>query len=255
MTDPRFSIEHYPSLASTNDLVRERALDGATEGLVIRAGTQTRGRGRHGRAWESPIGNLHFSILLRPRRPLAETAALALVMGLSLAETLEAEAVTPTLKWPNDVMVGDAKLAGILLESIAGHRGKPLIVAGMGINVATCPSDLPYPATSLAALGFALAPEHLLDRFLDRFASDYDRWQESGFAGFRDRWLLLAHGRGREVRVREGHGTLGGRFVDVDDLGRLVIDSPAGRRLIHAGELFFPVEQGRGAAGSHACCS
>ena len=255
MTDSRFSIEHYLSLASTNDLARDRALGGAPEGLVIRAEAQTKGRGRHGRVWQSPKGNLHVSILLRPRRPLMEAATLSLVLGLSLAETLEAEALAPELTWPNDVMVEGAKLAGILLESLAGPTGDPVIIAGMGVNVATCPTGLPYPATSLAALGIDQTPADLLNRFLARFAPDYDLWQERGFPAFRERWLRRAHGRGRDVGVREGHGVARGRFVDVDALGRLVIDSPAGRRLIHAGELFFPHLEDPDPARSPACCS
>lgn len=241
MSNPGFSIEHYPSLASTNDLVRERALRGEPEGLVVRAAIQTKGRGRHGRTWVSPAGNLHVSMLLRPRRPLAEAATLSLVVGLGLVEALQGEAFAPEMKWPNDVMVGDAKLAGILLESVVVDGGAPAIVAGIGVNVATCPKDLPHPATSLAALGVDATPEGLLDRFLGVFAGHYDRWRAGGFAALRERWLLRAHGRGREARVRDGARTIGGRFVDVDPLGRLVLDTAAGRRLVHAGELFFPL--------------
>jgi BirA family biotin operon repressor/biotin-[acetyl-CoA-carboxylase] ligase len=243
LTSPRFAIEHYPSLASTNDLVRERALGGEPEGLVVRAGIQTRGRGRHGRSWASPTGNLYCSMLLRPERPLAEAATLSLVIGLSLADTLAEEAPGPELKWPNDVMVGGAKLAGILLESVIVGAKAPVIVAGIGVNVATCPKDLPYPATSLAGLGVDLPPESLLERFLEAFGRDYDCWRAGGFSALRERWLERAHGRGREARVRDGDRLIDGRFVDVDPEGRLVIDTRTGRRLIHAGELFFPLAE------------
>lgn len=243
MTSPRFAIEHYPSLASTNDLVRERALGGEPEGLVARAEIQTKGRGRHGRSWASPTGNLYFSMLLRPGRPLAEAATLSLVIGLSLADTIAVDVPGPELKWPNDVMVGGAKLAGILLESVIIGAGVPVIVAGIGVNVASCPKDLPYPATSLAALGADLRPEALLERFLGAFGPDYDRWRAGGFPAVRERWLGRAHGRGRYARVRDGDRLIDGRFVDVDPEGRLVIDTSAGRRLIHAGELFFPLAE------------
>lgn len=240
MTSPRFAIEHYSSLASTNDLVRERALEGEVEGLVVRAGIQTRGRGRHGRSWASPTGNLYFSMLLRPERPLAEAATLSLVIGLSLADALAEAGLEPALKWPNDVLLDGAKVAGILLESVTGGAAAPVIVAGIGVNVASCPKDLPYPAASLGDRGLDIPPEALLDRFLEAFGRDYDRWRAGGFPALRERWLACAHGRGHEARVRDGDRVIGGRFVDVDGEGRLVLDTDAGRRVIHAGELFFP---------------
>ncbi len=243
MTSPRFAIEHYPSLASTNDLVRERALRGEPEGLVVRADIQTRGRGRHGRSWASPTGNLYFSMLLRPERPLAEAATLSLVIGLSLADTLAAAALEPELKWPNDVMLDGAKTAGILLESVIVGAAAPVIVAGIGVNVASCPKDLPYPAASLTDHGLDILPASLLDRFLEAFGRDYDRWLAGGFPALRERWLARAHGRGRDARVRDGDRVIGGRFVDVDLQGRLVLDTDAGRRVIHAGELFFPLAE------------
>lgn len=243
MTSSRFAIEHYPSLASTNDLVRERALEGEAEGLVVRAGVQAKGRGRHGRSWASPAGNLYFSMLLRPERPLAEAATLSLVIGLSLADTLAEAGLEPALKWPNDVLLGGAKVAGILLESVIVGAAAPVIVAGIGVNVASCPNDLPYPAASLTERGLDISPESLFDRFLAAFERDYDGWQAGGFPALRERWLGRAHGRGREARVRDGERVIGGRFVDVDGEGRLVLDTDAGRRVVHAGELFFPLAE------------
>jgi BirA family biotin operon repressor/biotin-[acetyl-CoA-carboxylase] ligase len=235
-----FTVETLPAVGSTNDVVRERALAGAPEGLVIRAEEQLAGRGRHGRGWASPPGNLYASLLLRPARPLTEAASLSLVVGLSLAEAIAAAGpLDPRLKWPNDVLLDGAKLAGILLENVGDTAATPVLVAGFGVNVASCPEGLPYPVTTLAAAGLALPPAALLDRFLDSFARDYERWTEAGFAALRDRWLARAQGLGAPAGVKVGERAVTGRFVDVDAAGRLVLETAGGRRTLSAGELFF----------------
>ena len=125
----RFTVETVAAVASTNDLVAARARDGAAEGLVIRAEAQTSGRGRQGRHWESPRGNLYASLLLRPHRQLQEAASLSLVIALSLAEALTQLAppanLSPGLKWPNDVRLSGAKTAGILLENAGADAVEP----------------------------------------------------------------------------------------------------------------------------------
>ena len=235
-----FTVETLPAVGSTNDVVRERALAGAPEGLVIRAEEQLAGRGRHGRGWASPPGNLYASLLLRPARPLADAASLSLVVGLSLAEAIaSAGNLDPRLKWPNDVLLGGAKLAGILLENVGDQPAAPALIAGLGVNIRSAPAGLPYPAATLEAAGLALPPADLLGRFLDTFARDYQRWTEAGFAALRDRWLARAQGLGATAGVKVGDRAITGRFADVDPAGHLVLDTAAGRRTLNAGELFF----------------
>lgn len=237
-----FRVTTLPSVGSTSDIVRERALAGEPEGFVVRAEEQRAGRGRHGRVWASPPGNLYASVLLRPKRPLAETASLSLLTALALAQALADAApsgLALELKWPNDVLIGGAKLAGILLESLVSEASTPVITAGLGVNVAFHPDGLPYPATHLAEHGVKLDAEAVLERFLARFAVIYDGWQAAGFAPFRDAWLRHGHGLGGMARVRAGEKVIEGRFVDLDDEGRLVIETSAGRRVLNAGELFF----------------
>ena len=240
-----FSIETLPSVGSTNDVVRERALAGAPEGLVVRAVEQLAGRGRHGRGWGSPPGNLYLSLLLRPERKLAEAATLSLVIGHSLAEAI-ADAAGPSLglrlKWPNDLLAGGAKLAGILLENVSTDTARPVIVAGLGVNLRVAPEGLPYPATTLRALGLEITPEGLLERLLGQIDRDYALWQAAGFGALRGRWLERAQGLGEPASVRVGERTISGRFVDVDEAGRLVLEGEAGRRTLSAGEVFFASE-------------
>lgn len=241
MSGHHFRIEQHASVGSTNDLVRDRALAGEPEGLVVQADLQTGGRGRHGRRWVSPPGNLYASLLLRPTRPLAQTPSLALVIGLSLADAIAAAArgrLEPRLKWPNDVLLDGAKLAGVLLESLVQGSAAPTIVAGVGVNLRSSPAGLAYATTCLAAQGLALEPVDLLDRFLARFAADYALWQRAGFAACRERWLARAHGLGQPVEVRAGATPVTGRLAQVDAAGRLVVETAAGPRALDAGELF-----------------
>ncbi|MGH6912481.1 MAG: biotin--[acetyl-CoA-carboxylase] ligase, partial [Geminicoccales bacterium] len=147
------------SVASTNDEARGRAEAGASGGLVITAREQTEGRGRYGRSWASPPGHLYASVLLRPDCAMAATTQLSLLAGLALAGALEGlgpPGLDLKLKWPNDVLIGGAKVAGLLLEGTARPDGRAAwVLVGSGINVASYPDGTPYPATSLREAGFA----------------------------------------------------------------------------------------------------
>jgi BirA family transcriptional regulator, biotin operon repressor / biotin---[acetyl-CoA-carboxylase] ligase len=231
---------------STNDEVRRRAEAGAQPGLVVLAGQQTSGRGRHGRAWASPVGNLYASVLLGVEGPLATSAQLSFVAGLALAEALERHApggALLRLKWPNDVLIGRAKVAGILLESIDGiHGAAPAgVIIGTGVNIVSCPRGTPYPATSLAEQGFAsITPRALLGAYLGALDRWLRQWRELGFAGVRAAWCARGFGLGEPIRLRLAREELLGRFVDVTPNGSLLLDLDAGgRREIAAGDVFY----------------
>lgn len=236
-----FRIERLEEAASTNDVVRERAALGALEGLVVQARCQTGGRGRHGRVWQSPPGNLYASILLRPQGSPAAAATLSLVSGLALAETLAARGQDVRLKWPNDVLANDAKLAGILLEASSAGDRLDAVILGLGVNVRIAPQVTDRPAVSLRDLGLDLAPEALLDGFLARLGPLLAGWRRTGFAGLRTAWLDKALAIGGPIRLRLGGRQVEGRFVDVDDDGCLVIEEqPSGRLARYgAGELLW----------------
>ena len=147
-----FSLEAFDSIGSTNEEALARARAGAPEGTVIWARQQTGGRGRRGRSWSSPPGNLYCSLLLRPAVPPAQAAQLGFVAAVGMAEALLA--VLPaerrlSCKWPNDLLIDGAKIAGILPEAEAAGRNVEALVLGMGINVESHPTDTPYRATSL----------------------------------------------------------------------------------------------------------
>lgn len=249
MSDPapggRFRQHWHDEVASTNDLARELAEAGEPAGIWALARRQTAGRGRHGRAWQSPVGNFHGSLLLRPTCPLAEATTLSLVVGLAVAEALHdvtAGGVVPRLKWPNDVLIGPAKLAGILLEG--GHPDTPegtWVVVGVGANLAHHPA-LPGRATaSLAGLGFAdVTPEAFLDALDGPLATRLAAWEAGGFAALRGSWLDAAHGLGQEVTLKRGREEHKGRLADLGADGSILLESPTGcLERFTTGELFL----------------
>lgn len=251
----RFRLERHASLPSTNDRARAAAEQGEPEGLWILAEEQTAGRGRLGRSWRSPRGNFHGSLLLRPDRPLAECASLSLVAALAVAEAVEALTagrVRPRVKWPNDVLVGRAKLAGILPEAIAAADGRcTALILGIGANLAHHPEDLDRPATSLAALG---EPAPRIETFLEVLCGPleacYARWREGGFAALREAWLARAVGLGEPVRLAVGGVVHEGRLADLGRDGSILLESPMGcLERFGTGELFLDPPAGTEARG------
>jgi BirA family biotin operon repressor/biotin-[acetyl-CoA-carboxylase] ligase len=245
-----FVLYALDRVASTNDEAQRMAEAGAEPGLVVLAAEQSHGRGRHGRSWSSPPGNLYASVLLRVEGPLAASAQLSFVAGLALADALERHApagVQLRLKWPNDVLIGRAKVAGILLESAGKINGarSTCVIVGTGVNIVTSPPDTPYPATSLAAQGFgALAPRALLVDYLGALDRWLRQWREAGFGAVRAAWCTRGVGLGEEIRLRLDREELSGRFVDVTPSGALLLDLGAsGRREIAAGDVFYPDRQ------------
>lgn len=240
---PPFRLIAHETIGSTNDEAKRLARGGAAEGLVVWALRQESGRGRRGRVWVSPPGNLYVSLLLRPdcRAPVA--AQLGFVAVLGLGEAL-AKLIPPSVdlryKWPNDLLANGKKIAGILLETemVAGDRPE-FVVIGVGVNLVSSPRDVAYPATSLAEEGVEdIAPEIVLVGFLKHIADWLAAWREGGFAPIRDAWLSRAKGLGEAIQVRRERGTLDGRFLDLDHDGALCLETPGGTRRIAAGEIF-----------------
>lgn len=230
---PGFSRHELDTVVSTNDVARELAEAGGEAGLVVTARQQTKGRGRRGRDWASPPGNLYASLILRPSRPMAEVASLSLVTALALAATLErlsAGRLRPHVKWPNDVLLDGAKVAGILLEGSADKTGAcRWLIIGVGVNLVSAPTAVGYPATYLAALGLGLDPDGLLAGFLGELAPAVDQWQAQGFAPFRATWLARAAGLGQPIRLAVGGRSIEGTFLDLDAGGAVRIRDALGR--------------------------
>jgi BirA family transcriptional regulator, biotin operon repressor / biotin---[acetyl-CoA-carboxylase] ligase len=238
-----YRLHQYDTIGSTNDEAKRLASGGAPEGTLVWAGEQTAGRGRRGRHWASPPGNLYLSLVLRPGGAPSRAAQLGFVAALGLGDALDGlAALGPRLryKWPNDLLLDGRKLAGILLESETAASGAvDFVVIGTGVNLLSHPETSEYPATCLAEGGSAtVSPAALLQAFVREFDPWLARWREEGFAPLREAWLARASGIGEDIRVRLERMTLTGRFVDLDEDGALLLDGAEGPRRIAAGDVF-----------------
>jgi BirA family transcriptional regulator, biotin operon repressor / biotin---[acetyl-CoA-carboxylase] ligase len=219
----------HDALASTNLEALARARAGEPGPLWITAREQTAGRGRLGRDWASPFGNLYATLLVRDPAPVAYAPQLALVAGLAVCDAILSFAgreAPIALKWPNDVLLGDAKVAGILIEG----EGTPVAAAiGIGVNCTSHPDHTSYPATDLRAHGIQASPEALFTAVSCAMARRLAQWcRGTNFASVRLDWLNKAHPAGTELCMRLATGELSGRFETLDDFGRLRLRRPDG---------------------------
>lgn len=233
------TIRTVAETGSTNADVLALARNGAAEGLWLRAERQSGGRGRQGRVWVSPPGNLYASTLVRLRSTDPEAASLALVAAVALEETVRAYLAAPlaaVLKWPNDVLVDGAKLSGILLE-----RTGDAVVIGVGVNLAHHPEQLERPTTSLAAYHVTVDAERFLETLAEAFARWLGIWRGQGLAPVRARWLERAHPIGTPLTARlPDDSVVEGLFDGLDSGGALVLRLADGsRRVIHAADIFL----------------
>jgi len=245
-------VEFHPALESTNDRLQTLADEGAGEGTLVVAGRQEQGRGRRGRAWSSPAGGLYLSLLLRPDDAMLRRLPVTLLGGLAAAEAIEAACgLRPELKWPNDVMLGGRKVAGILGELARDGAGQRLVL-GVGMNVTTREGDLPTElhevATSLAIEQGAGGPlteapaeealETVLRGFLARFEEHYLAVRRGGGATILSvAWSRMPH-LGKPIRVRMGGEVITGIASGLNATGGLVLERENGQRqVIVAGEV------------------
>jgi BirA family biotin operon repressor/biotin-[acetyl-CoA-carboxylase] ligase len=231
-------IECIDITGSTNaDLVFRLAAGGPVfAGSWLVALRQTAGRGRLGRVWDDGAGNFMGSTVHFPRAEDPPLASLALVVGLAVQRVVSDILPLPyqaQLKWPNDVMVGDAKLAGILLE-----RAGEALVIGVGVNIAQAP-DLPERATvALSRFGSVPGVEEFASRLASSFASELELWRNYGLAAMLQRWLAVAYPLGTAMSVKGLNGTITGHFAGLDESGALQLALPDGRlHIVHAGDV------------------
>lgn len=243
-----YRLETFPVVGSTNAEALAAANAGDAGHIWFVSPRQESGRGRRGRTWVAPEGNLAATLLLVERFEPAIAATLGFVAGLALADAVEAvlppdiaARVKLALKWPNDVLIDGAKLSGILLEStILPGRGLGLAI-GMGTNVVGAPEGLPYPAASLRALGCNVDAATLFLALSDAWCNYYRIWDGGrGLPAIRSNWLRRAHGVGEPVAMRLNERIVEGLFETIDSDCRLVIREDDGTRLtVTAGDVYF----------------
>ena len=239
-------IVRLGTVDSTNAEALRLARSGTLGPLWIVAEQQTAGRGRRGRLWVSMPGNLYATLLLTDPAPVATVPQLGFVAGLALRDAVVSMApmLAPrlTLKWPNDLLLAERKIAGILVEG----EGSPISVAiGIGVNCRHHPVGSEFPATDFAAEGADICPIVLAERLAATFRIRLEQWSRgAGFAAIQAGWLASVHGLGRPVRVRLPGREMVGRFEGLDLEGRLVLRTEdRAIALIAAGDV-FPLDAG-----------
>jgi len=228
-------IVRLEEVDSTNAEAMRLVVAGERGPLWIRADRQLSGRGRSGRTWMSQPGNLFASYVCALDVPLGKAGQLSLVAGLALVDAVARAGSVDglRLKWPNDILIGQAKAGGILVESTS-RPPQPGIVAvvGTGLNLVSAPENLGRSATFLAAAGISLSPDEalcFLAQTMDDWMNIWDRGR--GFAHVRDKWLDHAGPIGEALTVNAGAGPVSGRFAGLDDEGALLLDVDDGRQL------------------------
>lgn len=244
------SLGVFDAIGSTNDEALGYVREGLSAAHWVVARQQTAGRGRHGRVWTSPVGNLYASLALTDPCEPRHAPQLGFVAGLALHHAVtDVTGVTAdrlTIKWPNDLLLDRAKVAGLLVEGSVG-QGASHVVIGMGVNCLNHPSDTPYEATDLATKGAPATPDMVFERLSMRMAEALSLWNRGAqFALIRKAWLTRAAGRGQMIRVSTGESAREGVFRDIDEEGRLVLDGAHGPETVLAGDVFFLPPQSRG---------
>jgi BirA family biotin operon repressor/biotin-[acetyl-CoA-carboxylase] ligase len=231
-------IRTLAATASTNDDAKQAAEAGEAEGLVIHAPEQKAGRGRQGRQWESPKGNLYCSILLRPPGELRTYGQYSFVAALALYDTVKGLLPDTNifLKWPNDVLVNGKKISGILLEA-----GSDWLVIGMGLNVLHYPVNALYPCTSIRDClkqDSGVELNSILKSLLGHLRYWYEIMRKDGFEPIRATWLERAQKGPMTVKLLDQ--TIEGTFGDIDEQGHLHLRLPNGmERVVATGDVFF----------------
>ena len=232
---------------STNDDAKQLAQEGAPQGTVVLAEQQHQGRGRQGRSFASPAGvGIYMSLLLRPEIEISRLPQLALVAAVATAAAIaEMSALPVELKWPNDVMIGNKKMGGILTESVFRADLSAVAIVGIGINVNTAleqfPSELRHQVTSLAlAAGRFVSRPSLIAAILNRLEPLYHTFQQQGLAPILPHWLHYGRIAGKPVRCSTARGVEEGVVLGLDEDGALLVRGPDDSRLrVVSGEVTF----------------
>jgi len=233
VTAPAWRLLVEESLPSTQTPVAERAEAGEPAGLAVMARIQTAGRGRAARSWASQRGNLALSVLLRPVAPAREAGQFALLAAVALHEAARPHAPV-RLRWPNDLLLGQAKLAGILTDAALRPGGTLAhVILGIGVNLAHAP---PVEGRETAALG-PIPPESFAWALLEALGRWLDLQAREGFAPIRAAWMAAGPAPGTPLTVRQGDSFVSGRYEGLTAQGALRLLTKAGPREFHAGEL------------------
>ncbi|PYE84156.1 biotin--[acetyl-CoA-carboxylase] ligase [Pseudoroseicyclus aestuarii] len=238
-----FGLVQLDEAVSTMDEAR-RLLPDLERPTWVMAHRQSGGRGRRGRSWQMPEGNLAATLIYRPEATPHEAAKRSFLAGLALFEALaiHVDRTRLSLKWPNDVLLDDRKVAGILLESAGAGAYVDWLSIGIGVNVAGVPEGLEaeaFPPISLAEAGAEVTAEEVLTLIAEMFATEEGKLGAFGFPYLREEWLRHAARIGEVITARLPDEEVTGRFDTVDMDGNLMLETAEGPRLIAAADVFW----------------
>ena len=239
-THNNFTIHQFSELESTNSHAFEGALlRKISHGEIILADSQNSGRGRQSRSWSSPSGNLYFSLVLQPKVPAEKIAQISFVGITSLRLAISKIVKNSTsAKWPNDLLIDEKKVAGLLLESKISGNDAEFAILGIGLNINSNPDNTIFPAANLKDFGVEITPELALKNFLDEFEILYQNWLDFGFKGVRKLWLQNAYRLGEQISVRLDDKVIAGIFEDLDEEGNLVLNRSGEILKVGAADIF-----------------
>jgi BirA family biotin operon repressor/biotin-[acetyl-CoA-carboxylase] ligase len=233
--DDFYHLISLDSVGSTNEEAVRLASEGAPTGTLVWAKSQFRGKGRRGREWISPSGNLYLSLLLRPKLLLTQAPQLSFVAAIAVFDTLcfmLPQTVKINMKWPNDILVDGKKIAGILLESSAHGDMLDWLVIGVGVNVATSPDKVSFSTTCLhESSNPHVSVESVLKHFTVNFKRVIGEWSKEGFAPVRKKWLKFAWCLGEKIEVKTEQELFQGSFTGLDETGAMILEIGEGEKL------------------------
>lgn len=232
-----YNFLEFAVIDSSNEEAKRLIKSGSIkQDTVILARSQTAGHGRYGRVWQSPLGNLYTSIIIKTEESW-KSEQISFVVAVAVGAVVEdiLPKCSINYKWPNDILINGRKTSGILLEKIDNW-----LVIGIGINIETIPDSVAIPVTSLKNEGaYNIDADEILQKLLYFFNKSLKMWKNSGFSSIRGDWVKKAWKIGQEIKVNLGNETFSGTFTTISEDGVLEVEVSGEKRLVTAGEVFF----------------
>jgi len=235
----------FDEISSTNEIAKEHAVKGESEGTIILSRVQKQGRGRYNRVWESPDGGVYISIIIRPNCPPEKSMLLSLMVSIIISRTLSNYHIFPAIKWPNDVLIKGKKIAGILIESESDQSHLKYVVVGIGINVNVNIKNLSKKirekSTSLLVeTNKEVKYYEFLNKLLITFNKYYKKFLSKEYDLIIQEWKTLSNTIGQRVMINQSSNPLTGKVIDIDKTGSLIIKISKNKyKKISSGELIY----------------
>lgn len=225
-----YLIHQFDEVESTNDLAFSLAENKQIfANQIIVANKQNKGRGRLNRNWESPIGNLYFSLILQPKIAIEKTSQISFVavcaLQIAVEKIFQQQNIVAKIqnKWPNDLLIDQKKVAGILLESKISNKICDFVILGIGVNINSNPTQTLFPSTNIKNFLCEISASKMLEFFLEEFKNLYENWLNFGFKNIRNLWLKNAYNLNSEIKINLGDSMVEGLFIEIDEEGNIII--------------------------------